>query len=104
MVGVDCDFNKLSRPSWDCHTSGGRNILNRRDPSQKTQEQRTLRVFKRHFERGRSEAAARPCLHADAVSEDECRGEAIQCRNATTPNRAAVPRMTHGDAQGSPNF
>jgi hypothetical protein len=30
-------------------------------------------------------------MNANAVFEDGCRGDAIQCRNATTPNRATVP-------------
>jgi len=43
------------------------------------------------FEPDRSEAAACRYLNANVVSEDDCQGDAIQRRNATTPTRATVP-------------
>ena len=46
----------------------------------------------------RSEAAAIRHLNANAVAEDDCPGDVIQRQNATTPNRATVPLVTHGDA------
>ena len=49
-------------------------------------------MFYFSFETARSEAAACRYLNAYAVSEDDCRGDAIQRQNATTPNRATVPR------------
>ncbi len=51
------------------------------------------------FEPDRSEAAACRYLNANAVSEDDCRGDAIQRQNATTPNRATVPGHAAGHDQ-----
>ncbi len=52
------------------------------------------------LEPDRSEAVACRYLDANAVSEDDCRGDAIQRQNATTPNRATVPEQDVYRAKG----
>src|SRR3954447_23170583 len=74
--------------------SGGRNILDRERFKLKNQPLRYSGCFFDFgFDPDRSEAAASRHLNANAVAEDDCPGDVIQRRNATTPNRATVPPM-----------